>query len=322
MPWTSTRPISTHALLAEGDDFDRPLAFGVHSISTHALLAEGDLRLHRGNGYQRGDFNPRPPCGGRHAGAMTDVGGTIISTHALLAEGDEIKPEDEATVLISTHALLAEGDRQRPRQVQRRADFNPRPPCGGRRQSSADGGRLGDISTHALLAEGDTRCRRDSLLQSYFNPRPPCGGRLGPVGPVGPGTVISTHALLAEGDAGMFDEPREVVISTHALLAEGDFRSINVCLDHGISTHALLAEGDSRRLRRRSPAKPFQPTPSLRRATTTQQYQTPLTNHFNPRPPCGGRPGDKALLDTLKEFQPTPSLRRATRVLHITPLRW
>ena len=55
--------ISTHALLAEGDNEYNPNHVAT-PISTHALLAEGDsgqLNSKPRSHY----FNPRPPCGGR-----------------------------------------------------------------------------------------------------------------------------------------------------------------------------------------------------------------------------------------------------------------
>ena len=81
--------------------------------------------------------------------------------------------------------------------------------------------------------------------------------------------------------------------------------------------------------------RPFQPPPSLRRATAWHLCQCPHMPDFNPRPPCGGRQdtlalssaqdvisihallaeGDTSLdLEAPRpcQFQSTPSLRRAT----------
>ena len=62
----------------------------------------------------------------------------------------------------------------------------------------------------------------------------------------------------------------------------------------------------------RTSRRGFQPTPSLRRATATRHTFWQAPNHFNPRPPCGGRPYGVYVGAVLYEFQPTPSLRRAT----------
>ena len=78
---------------------------------------------------------------------------------------------------------------------------------------------------------------------------------------------ISTHALLAEGDPEPETGDTETPISTHALLAEGDVWVCSFGDIGNISTHALLAEGYA--------------------AGGVSQR---LSNYFNPRPPCGGRP--------------------------------
>ena len=82
-----------------------------------------------------------------------------------------------------------------------------------------------------------------------------------------------------------------IYISTHALLAEGD---LEPRLDIGraifISTHALLAEGDQAETKKPTKLSEFQPTPSLRRATWSAVQRKLCIQHFNPRPPCGGRP--------------------------------
>ena len=215
----------------------------------------------------RGDFNPRPPCGGRRIAGGFPLGPQRISTHALLAEGDVLAVLIRKAFDISTHALLAEGDYRAKRNKPNQLYFNPRPPCGGRlcwshsskcfRHISthallAEGdGEIGHnrqhskISTHALLAEGDARSAASATSSSDFNPRPPCGGRLIMDTPISRGEHISTHALLAEGDSPGEPAP--------ALLPH--FNPRPPC---GGRRVRLLPLNISLR---------FQPTPSLRRAT-------------------------------------------------------
>ena len=57
--------------------------------------------------------------------------------------------------LISTHAPRVWGDGHTTLQLLDTANFNPRPPCGGRPLSALS-----------------------PAVRLYFNPRPPCGGRL------------------------------------------------------------------------------------------------------------------------------------------------
>ena len=57
--------------------------------------------------------------------------------------------------------------------------FNPRIPCGMRRESNRNKGYLSDISIHASRVGCDSACLLCvSLSHCYFNPRIPCGMRL------------------------------------------------------------------------------------------------------------------------------------------------
>ena len=60
------------------------------------------------------------------------------------------------------------------------SNFNPLPPCGGRRLSTSL------IST-----------------KSNFNPLPPCGGRPNTINPHSPYYNISIHSLRVEGDGSL-----------------------------------------------------------------------------------------------------------------------
>ena len=82
-------------------------------------------------------------------------GESNISIHALREEGDNSKQARRAAISISIHALREEGDQTSQVKKLHRHDFYPRPPRGGRRQSSKQ------------------ICRQTD----YFYPRPPRGGR-------------------------------------------------------------------------------------------------------------------------------------------------
>ena len=122
--------ISIHALREEGDvcgwigDF-------LFYISIHALREEGDMELSR-NQFNKKDFYPRPPRGGRHnrrnnlhrhtdfyprppRGGRPLLDGVTnltitISIHALREEGDLGVPVCTLLEYISIHALREEGD--------------------------------------------------------------------------------------------------------------------------------------------------------------------------------------------------------------------
>ena len=127
------------------------------------------------------NFNPRPPWGGRlklwrsrsssvrfqstpsvgRATKSSAASATLppdISIHALRGEGDALVAIMILAALpISIHALRGEGDdRYDKKEINKKLNFNPRPPWGGRP-------RLPWVHY---------------TLYWYFNPRPPWGGRL------------------------------------------------------------------------------------------------------------------------------------------------
>ena len=103
-------------------------------------------------------------------------------------------------------------------------NFNPRPPCGGRRYLARLTGDGVNISIRALLAEGDTRDSGTSSSTLTFQPAPSLRrATLRARGPFQVVESISTRALLAEGDRSFATNlARLLSISTRALLAEGD----------------------------------------------------------------------------------------------------
>ena len=125
------------------------------------------------------NFYPRPPRGGRPAGGPGSFHGRQISIHALREEGDAAVNDLLQRHNISIHALREEGDPFRHRSERVKEDFYPRPPRGGRHQTtltaemyrkflSTPSARRAtrarpsrenrpEISIHALREEGDPR---------------------------------------------------------------------------------------------------------------------------------------------------------------------
>ena len=128
-------------------------------------------------------------------------------------------------------------------------------------------------------------------------------------------------------------------ISIHAPRAGGDTDGRHYCAPPKISIHAPRAGGDNSQISIRRAKIIFQSTPPVRGATQTTDNNLraimisihapraggdhisstvgAVINHFNPRPPCGGR-----LLEGygglgINGFQSTPPVRGATdRVCH------
>ena len=191
----------------------------------------------------------------------------VISIHAPLAGCDVRVCRNYRHVhrFQSTHPLRgATGTFTFPSTTERY--FNPRTPCGVRRQFSKAALHTQRISIHAPLAGCDIRHARSRIrcqisihaplagcdrvlppcIRQYrhFNPRTPCGVRRSYKG----GTLMTRE------------------ISIHAPLAGCDFRTVHAGLPQSISIHAPLAGCD------------FFP----RAGTCCHTY-------FNPRTPCGVR---------------------------------
>ena len=192
------------------------------------------------------------------------------------------------------------------------ANFNPRPPRGGRHV-------FGRVRPH----------------HQNFNPRPPRGGR--PTQSCETRNTVqfqSTPSARRATPPGLADVC-STLISIHALREEGD-----LCHLGGRRVLVNFNPRPPRGGRRAAPVpgrKPtgFQSTPSARRATSLPSTTIAPANNFNPRPPRGGRrdmlcdfdhnviisihalreEGDGIIMDAVgsaMKFQSTPSARRAT----------
>ena len=173
-------------------------------------------------------------------------------------------------------------------------DFNPRPPRGGRRRGFALICRAGDLFQSTPSARRATVVLYPPFLQVVnFNPRPPRGGRPGNNVPAMQASKISIHALREEGD--LFQPLCEITGSILFQSTPSARRATGCrCLSASLTTK-------------------FQSTPSARRATFNFETDTIYTEHFNPRPPRGGRPARLNVRCVYYIFQSTPSARRATR---------
>ena len=170
-----------------------------------------------------------------------------------------------------------------------RERFNPRAPCGARRQSGALNQIPPAISTHAPLAGRDWSGLPSCSPGPYFNPRAPCGARPPPV---------RQSVQLAEfqptrplrGATGLWCPfVRASEISTHAPLAGRD--AVPAQSGEGaadISTHAPLAGRDLRSRRRALQVCDFNPRAPCG-ARRLANLLRPRQSHFNPRAPCGAR---------------------------------
>ena len=167
--------VSTHAPLA-GSDCLSGLLSGARIVSTHAPLAGSDRRCRR-------------RCPPRR-----------VSTHAPLAGSDSAfavpnwhTRQFQPTLPLRGATFVQVGYRCRC------FCFNPRSPCGERRQRQTCSLMTGGFNPRSPCGErlwlSRPPCRR-----RCFNPRSPCGERHGGLGSASRRVVVSTHAPLAGSD--------------------------------------------------------------------------------------------------------------------------
>ena len=167
-------------------------------ISIHVPRVEDDPTIERVDKIPS-DFNPRPPCGGRPdwENKIVDevvfqstspvwrttridaegVKSIIISIHVPRVEDDINLPAGAYNAGISIHVPRVEDDLDLSLPHHSRRNFNPRPPCGGRRSKAV-------YSVCSALFQSTSPVWRTTVISSSrrwktanFNPRPPCGGR-------------------------------------------------------------------------------------------------------------------------------------------------
>ena len=186
-------------------------AGGGYRISIHVLRVEDDHGKQR-RGETLKHFNPRPPCGGRHGipaavphgcgdfnprppcGGRPGRGEAVHRIHQFQSTSSVWRttgrrPFRVTGSSISIHVLRVEDDRGSRGYHTHEANFNPRPPCGGRRYGAGDVVASAFISIHVLRVEDDGVIKPSSERWKNFNPRPPCGGRHSGGSPKG-GTAI------------------------------------------------------------------------------------------------------------------------------------
>ena len=170
-------------------------------------------------------------------------------------------------------------------------DFNPRAPCGARRQPQRHPVNHLHISIHAPRAGCDVKSLASCAYSFYFNPRTPCGVRR------------RVYSSISQ---------RKIFQSTHPVrgatsgVATSGLRRTQFQSTHPVRGATPLRLGLSPRLRR------FQSTHPVRGATP--QHAQPHREHgnFNPRTPCGVRPGTRDHCQRSHQFQSTHPVRGAT----------
>ena len=283
--------ISIHALRGEGDN-RRPRLFRllpkfqstpsvgratlgipyttyINYISIHALRGEGDSRsisLSQATIL----FQSTPSVGRATCLAAGLYRRDRISIHALRGEGDAGPAPCKACWNISIHALRGEGDLTRRGAGKNGADFNPRPPWGGRPRRALRGNRDKRFQSTPSVGRA-TRNLRPPESADAFQSTPSVGRATAGQSVVFRIPAISIHALRGEGDGiltvsplfGLYFNPRPPWGGRLARQKRSDNRLQNF-------NPRPPWGGRHRRRKDRSGQKQFQSTPSVGRATPAE----------------------------------------------------
>ena len=145
-------------------------------ISIHAPHAGRDRRRAERK-WSQTDFNPRAPCGARQTVDRELLIAYLFQSTRPMRGATDRRPRTADRVSISIHAPHAGRDNLRMRSTVPNQHFNPRAPCGARRNSCI----LSKISHH-FNPRAPCGARRTPISsirrrESDFNPRAPCGAR-------------------------------------------------------------------------------------------------------------------------------------------------
>ena len=148
----------------------------VTAISIHAPRAGSDGEA-LNNLYEAQNFNPRSPCGERRKAQHRCLADKGISIHAPRAGSDFTALRHLYGISISIHAPRAGSDRRRVFTIRKSgSNFNPRSPCGERRQISSLMACAFVISIHAPRAGSDFTSFRGDYTTERFQSTLPVRG--------------------------------------------------------------------------------------------------------------------------------------------------
>ena len=213
-----------------------------------------------------------------------------ISIHSLRVEGDVytlfyLENMDR----ISIHSLRVEGDGERFNAMLRADDFNPLPPCGGRQKDWSEKKSLTLFqSTPSVWRETDSAVYKSKL--KAFQSTPSVWRETDSTSNLAPRMLFqSTPSVWRETRMAPAIGHHALFQSTPSVWRETKI-SVVAWMPMPISIHSLRVEGD---------------LPLLCSGAGG-------ISHFNPLPPCGGRP--RYCLPTAWQhpFQSTPSVWRET----------
>ena len=262
------------------------------------------------------NFNPRPPHGGRRRFGHLCASGVVFQPAPPARRATCCSNSGSWRPTISTRAPRTEGDLLSPFLAATADIFQPAPPARRATPDLSANGRQATISTRAPRTEGDspvragrreqdisTRAPRtegdlhlNGSLPDYcgFQPAPPARRATvtDPNGDTLP--IISTRAPRTEGDTSWTCTcPHPWNFNPRPPHGGRPEEAEEAEADEPISTRAPRTEGDTWDGENHDVLEVFQPAPPARRATVGRDAAAPARRHFNPRPPHGGRHGQR-----------------------------
>ena len=214
------------------------------------------------------NFNPRPPCGGRPISHKMYYHIIMISIHVLRVE-DDIYPIQIflGRQYISIHVLRVEDDTKQLHNCRHSFNFNPRPPCGGRQICVMMKGWSTYFNPRPPCG-GRQICVMMKGWYSYFNPRPPCGGRQGLHCLIkGKPTFQSTSSVwrtTAKTEKNLYLHSYNTAICTNLQPKHSAYAF--VCTDKDKQSHEKLVRSIRVRSARFTFARPSPPGEALRKS--------------------------------------------------------
>ena len=214
-------------------------------------------------------FNPRSPCGERRTRGRRLWSTGTISIHAPRVGSDSATSGAPPTA----------------------TNFNPRSPCGERREGPGGGGAHSGISIHAPRVGSDGEALAERGNSGDFNPRSPCGERHGIYRSKAIGVDFNPRSPCGERRyRSSFIWWRQQFQSTLPVWG-ATFRVHRQTHPPPISIHAPRVGSDVLRRIIHHLWKEFQSTLPVWGATLCMFYLFLYLRNFNPRSPCGERPG-------------------------------
>ena len=170
------------------------------------------------------DFNPRTPCGVRHGKALPPLFAYIFqSTHPLRGATRAAAARLPARRFQSTHPLRGATTLWQT-CTPTRSYFNPRTPCGVRRNRAFPAARPANFNPRTPCGVRPRAARKDMPLHGFQSTHPLRGATRSD-GRAARSVDISIHAPLAGCDYLLAATVTLVLISIHAPLAGCDFSS-------------------------------------------------------------------------------------------------